>query len=337
MTDSTVRIGFVGAGFIARAHALGIGACDGAVAHAVANPSEGRRAEFARDFSIARTYSTAEELIGDPEVDAVILSTPNVFHASHAIAAFEAGKDVFVEKPMACTTLEAEAIVAAAEKSGRTLMVGHMWRFDPEVLYLRKKIESGAVGRIFRTTAFGVHVDWGPEGWFTSKDLACGGAIADMGIHAIDTTRYLIGDPNPVRVYANIGRYTGRVPEVDDTGIIFIEWDNGVVSTIEAGWWQPYSEGPEAAARLYGDGGFAALFPTHVIGGEPEARTEERPAFPVRDDHCPQSIYTDQMKEFVAAVRDERAVVPGGAEGLMNVRIVEAAYKAAQTHTVIEL
>ena len=80
--------------------------------------------------------------------------------------------------------------------------LGHMWRFDTEVNYLKKAVESGRLGRIIKTKGYGIHENWGPSGWFTQKDLAGGGALADMGVHAIDTVRYILGDPKPQTVYA---------------------------------------------------------------------------------------------------------------------------------------
>ncbi len=333
MSKENIGIGFVGAGYIAHAHARALAAVPGARICAVCNPGEEKRLAFARTFGIARVYASIAEVLADPTVDAVVISTPNALHAEQTIAALAAGKHVFVEKPMACTVADAEAMVGAAQIRDRALMVGHMWRFDREARFIAESVETGAIGRIFRTTSYGIHADWGPDGWFTNRDLACGGAIADMGIHAIDTTRFLIGDPDPVRVYAHVGTHTGRVSEVDDTGIIFVEWKNGVVSTIEAGWWHPHMDGPEAATRLYGDGGYASLFPTFVRGGTPE----ERPDFPTRQEHCDQHMYTAQMQEFAAAIRDGRSPRPGGAEGLINTRIVAATYTAAKEHRVVEL
>ncbi len=132
---------------------------------------------------------------------------------------------------------------------------------DEEVLWLKAQIDQ--IGPVIRTKGYGVHVNWGPGGWFTQNEFAGGGAMADMGIHALDTARFLLGDPLPVSVYAQIGTYH-RDFDVDDTGVILVNWDNGVTSYIESGWWQPRSDGPEAGTQLYGTQGFASLFPTYL-------------------------------------------------------------------------
>jgi predicted dehydrogenase len=95
-----------------------------------------------------------------------------------------------------------------------------------------------------------------------------------MGVHALDTARFLLGDPQPLSVYARIGTYYTK-QDVDDTGILLVNWDNGAVSYIEAGWWQPHSDGPNAATQLYGDKAFGQLFPTYIQ----EHETREDPGF----------------------------------------------------------
>jgi len=215
--------------------------------------------------------------------------------------------------------------------------VAHCWRFDPDVLWLKE--QSKRLGRIIRTKGIGVHTHWGPSGWFTQKEFAGGGAMADMGIHALDTARFLLGDPKPVSVYAKIGTYYKDF-DVDDTGVIIVEWDNGATSYIESGWWQPHADGPEAATQLYGTQGFGELFPTHL---ELPNREEEKIdvidsgfSFP-RAEHCPQSLYDDQLKYFVECIQKKQTPVSGGLEGLMNMKVVDAAYESSKTGKVVNI
>jgi predicted dehydrogenase len=242
-----------------------------------------------------------------------------------------------VEKPMAMNSNEAEQMCEASSKSGATLMVAHCWRFDPDVLWLKE--QSTKLGNILRTKGIGVHTHWGPSGWFTQKEFAGGGAMADMGIHALDTARFLLGDPKPVSVYAKIGTHYKEF-DVDDTGIVIVEWDSGAVSYIESGWWQPHSDGPEAATQLYGKQGFGQLFPTKLE--LPNVKEEKLDiidsgfSFP-RKEHCPQSLYDEQLRYFVECVEKKQVPVPGGAEGLMNMKVVDAAYKSSKTGKVVEV
>jgi len=330
----TLRIAFTGSGYISKIHARAAQKQLDVELVAVVNHRPESMAAFAAEFGIPRQYARVEDLLRDGDVDGISVNTPNYLHAPQTIAALEASVHVMVEKPMAMNAAEAGAMVAASEKSGASLMVAHCWRFDPEVLWLREQVEAGRLGTIIRTKGYGVHVNWGPAGWFTRKEFAGGGAMADMGIHALDTARFLLGDPQPVSVYACIGTYY-RDFDVDDTGVIIVNWDNGVTSYLESGWWQPHADGPEAATQLYGTAGFGQIFPTclKIPGIE---RVD--PGFPpVREPHCPQSMYDDQMAHFVACIRGGRMPKPGGLEGWINMRVVDAAYESARTGKVVEL
>jgi predicted dehydrogenase len=334
-----VRIALTGTGYIARAHAHASRNTPGVELVAVVNHRPKSMQAFASKFGIPRQYPDVDALLADGDVDALVVGTPNYLHAPQTIAALEAGVHVMVEKPMAMDAAEAEAMMAASAKSGALLMVAHCWRFDPEVRWLRRQVEARRLGTIVRTKGYGVHVHWGPAGWFAQKRYAGGGALADMGIHALDTARFLLGDPQPVSVYARIGTHYGRF-DVDDTGIIFVNWDCGATSTIESGWWQPHADGPEACTQLYGTAGFGQTFPTCLELPDAERLGVERvdPGFPAaRDPHCPQSMYDDQMAYFVGCVRSGQTPVPGGLEGWINMRVLDAAYASARTGKVVEL
>lgn len=331
-----MNIAFAGTGFISKIHAQAARNL-GLTLTAVVNHRPESRDAFAAGFGIARQYDTVDALLRDGRVEALVVATPNYLHAPQTIAALKAGIHVMVEKPMAMNAVEAEQMNAAAEKSGALLMVAHCWRFDPDVLWL--KAQTARLGRIIRTKGYGVHAHWGPGGWFTQKPLAGGGALADMGIHALDTARFLLGDPKPVSVYARIGTYYKDF-DVDDTGILIVEWDNGATSTIESGWWQPHSDGVEAATQLYGARGFGRLFPTKLVLPDEQGQTldeiEAGFEFP-RKEHCPQSLYDDQLKYFVECVAQRQKPNPGGLEGLINMKVIDAAYQSAQTGEAVKI
>ncbi len=335
----TIRMAFTGTGYISKIHARAARKLPDVDLVAVVNHRPGSMDTFAAEFGIPRQYGTVGELRREGGVDALVVNTPNYLHAPQTIAALEAGVHVMVEKPMAQNAAEAEAMLAAGQESGALLMVAHCWRFEPEVLWLRQQVVAGRLGDIVRTKGYGVHVNWGPAGWFTQKQFAGGGAMADVGIHALDTARFLLGDPRPVSVYARIGTYYNDF-DVDDTGIIVVNWEGGATSYIESGWWQPHADGPEAATQLYGTAGFGQVFPTWLeIPHRRRSRIDKvDPGFPpARDPHCPQSMYDAQMAYFVDCIRDGHAPTPGGLEGWINMRVVDAAYESARTGEVVEL
>jgi predicted dehydrogenase len=331
----SIRIAFAGTGGINKVHAQASQSLGLDLVAAVNHRPESM-AEFGKEFGISRQYETVEALLKDGKVDALVVSTPNYLHAPQTIAALKAGIHVMVEKPMAMNAREAEQMCEAAEKSGVLLMVAHCWRFHPEVQWLKE--QSSELGKIIRTKAYAVHVHWGPSGWFAQKQFAGGGAMADMGVHALDTTRHLLGDPQPVSVYAKIGTHYGDY-DVDDTGVVIVEWDNGTTSYIETGWWQPHSDSPEVGAQLYGHKGFGSVFPTKLeLPNEEEQRIDLiEPPFAKQVSHQPQSLYDAQLKYFVECVKQNRTPIPGGLEGWTNMKVVDAAYKSSKTGKVIKI
>ncbi len=331
-----VRVALIGAGYIAGHHAQALRELEGVEIKVVCDHKEEVAEDFADQNDIPETCTVALTLAKRTDIQAVIVSLPNRFHASSAIAFMESGKDVFVEKPMAVTAAEGQDIIEASQQFKQLVMVGHMWRFDVEAQYIREMVQSGRIGSIVKTRGYGIHENWGPSGWFVKKDYAGGGALADMGVHAIDTIRYILGDPEPKQVYARIGTYYGDY-DVDDTGIIVITWDNDITSVIESGWWHPYVDGPEAASRIWGTKGYASLFPTKVKVVEKSNIEELTNSFPQRHQHCEQAMYTRQMAHFIDCVRTRQQPVPGLAEGQVVLRIVDASYESARTGSAVSL
>ena len=203
---------------------------------------------------------------------------------------------------MALSVAECDVMIEASRASGAALMVAHCWRFRDEVVALRGRIAAGELGEVVKTRGYGVHAGWGPSGWFTEPALAGGGALVDMGVHAIDTARFLLGDPQPGRVCAVVGtRYAEDRYTVDDDGILLIRWSNGTNSVVESGWWQPHLGGLEADTEVYGTRGYARIWP-------PEPPSQEY-------EHCTQPMYTAQIAEFLGAIEDGRPPRPSGDDG----------------------
>ncbi len=196
----TVRLALLGCGWVADMHARAAAACGLAVA-GVANHRLESAERFAAEHGIERVTTDWRTLVASPDVDAVVVCTPNALHSEQSIAALAAGKHVLCEKPMATTAADGEAMLAAAAEHDRLLLILHPWRHHPAVIAVRDAIAAGELGRVVRTHGYGVHADWGPGGWFTDPALAGGGALVDMGIHAIDTARFLLGEPDrPTRL-----------------------------------------------------------------------------------------------------------------------------------------
>ena len=307
-----MRVALFGCGWIQDFHARGVLA-RGDELVAVANHREESARVFAAKYNIPRVTTDWEALAQDPSIDAAVVATPNALHAPQAIALLRAGTHVLVEKPMAMNVAECDAMIEAAHASGAHLMIAHCWRFHPDVIALRDRIARGELGDVVKTHGYSTHVGWGPSGWFTDPALSGGGALVDMGVHAIDTARFLLGDPEPGRVEASIGtRYAEGRYTVDDDGILLIEWSSGTNSVVECGWWQPHAGGMEADTEVFGTEGYARIWP-------PEPPSDDH-------EHMPQSMFTAQMAAFLDAVTEDRAPSPGGEDGRAVMQVVDAAY-----------
>ena len=188
----TLKVGIIGCGSIAHHRHLPEYANNQEVEIVAVCDVVKERAEAANVKYGGKIFTDYNELLAFEEVEAVSVCTPNYLHAPISVAALEAGKHVLCEKPMATSLAEAEKMIEAAEKSGKTLMIGHNQRFVPSHQKAREIIESGEAWKIYSfRTAFG-HP--GPEGWsvdgknswFFKKDEAFIGAMGDLGVHKAD-------------------------------------------------------------------------------------------------------------------------------------------------------
>ena len=146
-----INIALIGAGYISDYHARGLLTMPQVALVAVVSKHLGNAEKFASKYGIKNAYSSITPVVEDPTIDAVIISTPNSFHAPYAIEFLKNGKDVFLEKPMAMNAGEGEQIAQVADEKDRLVMVGHMWRFDTETQFIKDSIDAGELGKVFKT------------------------------------------------------------------------------------------------------------------------------------------------------------------------------------------
>lgn len=333
----TVRVAVVGYGYAGRCfHSYLVRLAEGMALHGVVTSRPGA-AEQVRRLG-ARVYPAFEQALDDPQVDLVVLATPNHLHASQAIQAMAAGKHVVTDKPMCLSLAQADAMIAASRQHGRVLSVFQNRRWDGDYLTVRQVLEEGWLGEVF-LMELAWHQYGRPRGWRSEKEHG-GGKFLDLGAHLIDQAVQLV--PAPVeRVYARFFQDGPWGTDVEDHAHAVLSFANGVDVHIDTSsvarrskprWYVLGSQGalvkegldPQERAMVAGDIDAARELPEHrarlflTAAGQPAEMVVETVSGRWR------SFY----ENVVAAVqgRAELAVTPESARAALAV--IEAAWQS---------
>ncbi|MCU1416611.1 MAG: gfo/Idh/MocA family oxidoreductase [Schumannella sp.] len=229
-----VRVGMVGAGRIARVHANAYRAVARGAIVAVTDPIEAASASLSAEYGY-RVVPTFADMLADPEIDAVLLATPNSMHAEQTVAALKAGKHVFCQKPISLTLPEADTVVAAAAKSDRVIQFGFMLRFTPPLPALQRRIASGELGPLIAAQAavFG----WEPSSEWFYEPKNGGGVILDTLVHFGDLVLWLFGPAEHVHTEGGAYKLAGAKKfDSPDNAIVTVKHRSGVVSSMYVTW-----------------------------------------------------------------------------------------------------
>jgi predicted dehydrogenase len=252
MSKPKLRVGLIGTGFMGKAHVFGFTAAPRVFdlsfdleLHTLADITESAATEAARRLGFAKSTADWRRLVADPEIDLVSITAPNALHKEMALAAIAAGKHVYCEKPLAPLASDACEMAEAAEARGVRTQVGFNYLCNPMLGLAREMIKAGELGEIrgYR----GLHAEdymADPAGAFTFRhDPAGGGALADIGSHALATAEFLcgpitkvMGDCVTVIGERPDGKGGARKVEVDDVGRAFLRFANGATGSIEGNW-----------------------------------------------------------------------------------------------------
>lgn len=335
MTDVT-RVAVVGAGAVAQlAHIpLCIDRRDVEVV-ALADADEARARTLADRFGIDRVMST-DDLLGHPDVDAVILCTPNHLHEDQAIAALERGKSVLVERPLALSPEGCERVLAAARSAGRTLAVGTSHRFRPEVAALRAFVSGGALGDVYSARAAWMNRSLNPRRatWRQRPAEAGGGALMDLGVQTLDMLLWILG---PTRVRRVTAVLAGAEGEVESAATVLMETESGAALTLEVSW-NYFGSQDKHYARVMGSAGSGQLPPLEIykrVGGRPLDVTPEQGA-PLRSGNPFLNAHRRQIDQFFRTVRGFGPDDPPEEQAEV-MRILAAAYRSAREGRWVEL
>jgi len=336
-----LKFGVIGLG-MGCAHLEGYQAHPHAEVVAICDIDETRLHEKSKKYGINKTFVDADTMLNTCKLDAISVATPNVFHAPMTIAALERGLHVLCEKPMAMTVAEAEAMLAAARKRRKNLMINFSYRFSPMSMALKAQVDAGVVGDIYfgRTVWHRRRGFPGFGGWFGQKAQAGGGPLIDLGVHRIDLALWLMGYPEPSVVLGSSFDHLARIEverrqkafDVEDLACGMVKFQNGATLLVEASWASNTDEPEHMVTKLYGTNG-GLLQCNH--GGGYQFKAE---VYTVEDDHFftkqldgSQAAVPSSYHEFVDSILENREPLASGEDGVKVMKILEGIYRSAQT------
>ncbi|PGF14679.1 oxidoreductase [Natrinema sp. CBA1119] len=357
MIGDGIGVGIVGLGGMGNLHARSVREL-GADVVAGADLVPEQRDRFAQEFG-AQTYETHDELVVDDAVDAVIVTTPNRFHEPIAVAALEAGLDVLVEKPLAHTLESAERIAEAAAKSPGICMVGFHNRHAASMAMFDEQHARGRFGDLTHVEADYVRRRGvpGPGSWFTDPELAGGGALLDIGVHALDLALYALDFPEIVEV-SGVTRTTfgtseeyadpdgfgdnwdaeAETYEVDDSVSAFIRCEDGQTVSLEAAWATNREQSMDFRVRGTQAGAQFDIGDTdlHIL----EAGTSGVDHYADIDMTGDTAVtgYGEQDEQFLATIAAGTAPETNTVEEALTVqRVIDAIYRSSESGRATEL
>ena len=290
----------------------------------------GEARESARQFNIPLAFDSATELCRSPEVDAVLVTTPNSCHLQDVLTAVQAGKPVLCEKPMALKAQQCRQMVEAARRANVLLGVAQVFRFEDSTVRLRDRVAAGQVGRpVFVRSEFSFPGGSGhPRTWLNDASVAGGGPIADVGVHCIDALRYILQD-EVVRVNAR-GVADEQSGSVESAAVLALEFARGTLGTVLVSFRAEYRTPIEIVGTtgvLRADDGLNVERPIALELRRGTAVVETEVV-------SNQLAYARQVDAFAAAIEGRAAFPVPGEQGWQNQEILDAAYRSLNSGNV---
>jgi predicted dehydrogenase len=331
-----LKIGLVGVGAAAQInHIPALKRTEGLELVALCDRDSEKVERVAQKFQVPQAHSRLDDLLADPEIDAVDVCTPNYLHAPMSIAALEAGKHVLCERPLGRSAEEASAMFKAAKKADRLLMCAVQSRFRPDAQLLRTFVEKGDLGGVFyaKTGWLRQRTQWDSDEWRRQKRESGGGVVLDLGFQMLDLSLWILGQPAVQSVTASAHRL--RKGEVEDSATAFLRLETGATLTLEVTWGL-LMEKDFAYLNLFGAGGAALLNPLRIHKGMHGTLVNVTPTMETSRNQYRHSMDA-QIAHFSEALR--KNVKPmGGAEEMMPVmELMDAVYRSAEQGKEVKL
>lgn len=332
----------IGCGRVAPRHAESITELDGLRLTAVADVVERRAQHFGEKYG-AKAYTDYRQVLDRPDIDLVHIATPSGLHATHAVAALEAGKHVLVEKPIALTLADADRMIAAARQAGRQLCVVLQNRFNPPMVDLRRLVDEGRLGKLLlgnATVRWYRPQEYYEDGWHGTLAMD-GGALMNQSIHHIDALQWLMGG-DLQSVFAFTGTLAHRM-EAEDTGVAVLRFRGGALGSVE-GSSITYPENLEGSVALFGEKGSVKVGGTALnrkdfwkVAGELEHERE----LLTHERVDPPSVYGQShrlvIEKMATAIRDQGAVPTPAVEARKSLALVLAMYASQRTGRAVDM
>ena len=333
--SSPVRLGVVGSGWIGAFHAQSIALrVPGAVLAAICDPQPGAAERVAGPLGVARTYLDVKDLLNDDDIDGVIISSPAFTHTDLVVAAAEAGKGIFVEKPMALTLADADRAIAAAASAGVPLQVGFNRRFAPDFASAHALVRKGKVGtpQLLRSLT-------------RDPGLANPGAVKpwtiflETLIHDFDTVNWYNEGANPIEVFAMADALVA--PEFKksgllDTAVVTIRYDNGAIAVAEASFSAVY--GYDVRGEIFGSNGMVTVGDVRTDNVRRFGPAGEESLTTRQNIDLFHQAYTDELASFAEAIRTGTEVVGAtGTDARRALAIALACVESVSRNTSVRL
>ncbi|MGH9744140.1 MAG: Gfo/Idh/MocA family protein [Candidatus Acidiferrum sp.] len=342
-----LHIGLIGGGNISETHARAVRAIPGAEISAIWGSNVEKIARLCREHG-GTAYQDLDAFLNHSPMEVVIVGSPSGLHAAHGIAAARRGLHVLTEKPMEISSARADALIAAAKQSGVKLGVIFQDRMKPHIQLLKSCIEQKVLGKILFVDA---RVKWyrPPEYYVNSRwrgtlELDGGGALINQGVHTVDLLLWLAGDV--VRVQARTASLLHKI-ETEDTAIATLEFSGGAFGVIHAT--TAAYPGYPRRLEITGSEGTVILEHDRIIAADlrnappsiesalaklsesakDENQSASSPA--VSDFRGHQAV----LKDFLAAIQQNRSPACDGAEGRRSIALIERIYRAAENPSCV--
>ncbi len=293
---------------------------------ALARRDAAKAAQSAREYGIPHYFTSVEDLCRHPEVDAVFVTSPNFLHLPDVLAAVAAGKPVLCEKPMAMNSAQCRQMVEAARKANVLLGIAHVFRFEESTARFRELLASGTIGRpVLARSEFSFQAGIEhPRKWIKDKSVAGAGPVFDVGVHSIDTLRYILQD-EVVRVTA---RATMDAPPstIESTAIAVLEFSKGTLATILTSYNAEY----RSPLEVIGEHG--AIRADDALNVEKPITIETKRAGQIATQTVSNTdAYIRQVDAFVDAVEGRSHFPVLGEDGWQNQEILDAIMRSIES------